>query len=330
MVAQPHLPTGLEWRRESGNRMNERRTGDGPLYAPRYWPAWIGAALWRCLAFLPRRTGLALGRAAGSLLFHVLPGRRRVARINLALCFPDLDASDRERLLRAHFASLGAALAETALAWWGSTARVMKAARIVGLEHLEAAARDGRGVILLTGHFTPLELTGRILGETVPGVTAIYRANENPVLERLARKGRGRTGHTLRKQQTREIVRTLRAGNMIWYAPDQHHRGRQSAPVDFFGQPAATSLATPRLAELGQAAVVPYLPRRLAGTESYEIVLLPALDDFPSRDPLQDMARINALLEAWIRQQPEQYLWIHRRFKPADREAADPYASASA
>ena len=117
---------------------------------------------------------------------------------------------------------------------------------------------------------------------------------------------------------------------MIWYAPDQHHRGAQCAQVPFFGRPAATSLATPRLAELGRAAVVPYQPRRLPNGEGYEVRLLPALEDFPSADAVRDLERINKILEGWIREQPEQYLWIHRRFKPAQPDMPDPYAAPGA
>jgi len=296
------------------------------LHAPRYWPSWLGIAVWRLIAALPFSASLAIGRLTGRLLRRAMPGRRRIAQINLMLCFPELGTAERERLEIAHFESLGAALAEAALAWWGSRRRVMSRAHIEGLEHLETARANGRGVILLTGHFTPLELAGRMLGEAVPGITAVYRPNENPVLDAVARRGRGRTGYTLRKQQTREIVRALRAGQVIWYAPDQHHRGAHSAIVPFFGQPAATSLATSRLAALGRASVVPYLPKRLPDGRGYAVSLLPALEDFPSGDPVEDMLRINRILEQWIRQQPDQYLWVHRRFKPAEGAALDPYA----
>ncbi len=306
--------------------MKNQSSPASALYAPRYWPGWVGVMLWRVLAALPFSLSLGIGRLIGGILYKLLPRRRRIAETNLELCFPAASKTDREQLAKAHFASLGAALAEAGLAWWGSRERVLRHARIRGLENLEAAARDGRGVILLTGHFTPLELTGRMLGEAVPGITAIYRANENALLDAVAKRGRERTGHTLRKQQTRDIVRALRAGKIIWYAPDQHHRGAQSALVPFFGQPAATSLATPRLAELGRAAVVPYLPRRLSDGRGYEVRLLPALDNFPSHDPVRDLYRINAILEKWIREQPEQYLWIHRRFKPAHPDTTDPYA----
>ncbi len=300
------------------------------LYTPRYWPGWVGVMLWRALAALPFSLSLGIGRLIGRVLYRLMSRRRRIAEINLELCFPSSTRADREHLAKEHFASLGAALAEAGLAWWGSRKRVLRHAKIHGLENLEAAARGGRGVILLTGHFTPLELTGRILGEAVPGITAIYRANENALLDAVTKRGRERTGHTLRKQQTREIVRTLRAGKMIWYAPDQHHRGAQCAQVPFFGRPAATSLATPRLAELGRAAVVPYQPRRLPNGEGYEVRLLPALEDFPSADAVRDLERINKILEGWIREQPEQYLWIHRRFKPAQPDMPDPYAAPGA
>lgn len=294
-------------------------------WAPRFWPTWIGLMLWRALAALPFSVALAIASRFGHTLYYLLGARRRVAEINVGMCLPELASGSRKALVKAHFASLGAALAETGLAWWGSAERVQHIARYEGLEHLDAARRGGGGVILVTGHFTPLDLAGRMLAEAVPGVVGVVRPHANPLLNAVMERGRRRSATVLSKHDTRALVRALKAGAAVWYAPDQHHAGPSSAMIPFFGHPAATSTATSRLCALTGAAVVPYVPRRLPNGEGYLIRFLPALSGFPSGHPAADMQRIHAMLEQWIHDAPEQYLWVHRRFKSATAERPDPY-----
>lgn len=283
---------------------------------PRYWPVWLGLGLMKLMAALPFPWQLMLGGQIGRWIGKIARRRRRIAEINLALCFPELSPMQRTTLLEKHFAALGIGLFETAMAWWAPDDKLRGLARVEGLEHLQRALDRGKGVILLTGHFTPLELGARFITWHQP-FHAMYRSHKNFLYETVMRRERERRSRfpPLPHEDLRGLLRAFKKGRAVWYAPDQNHGRRNSAFVPFFGIPACTITATPRLAALSGAAVVPYFPRRLPGTAGYEVVILPALEDFPSGDVVADIQRINALLEHHIRRAPEQYLWVHRRFK---------------
>jgi KDO2-lipid IV(A) lauroyltransferase len=290
-----------------------------PLYrflAPRYWALWLGMGALRLLILLPWRAQLAVGRRLGRLMHAIMRERRMIAGRNLAVCFPGLDEPARRALLLQHFESLGMSLLEMASAWWAPLRRLRPLARPEGLEHLREALARGRGVILLTGHFTTLELASLLLTEFVPPLDAVYRENENPLLDEITRRGRERGAEqTIPKESVRRMLKTLRRSKPLWYAPDQSYRRKQSALVPFFGEPAVSNLATSQLARLSGAPVVPFFPLRLADGSGYRLRLLPALEDFPGDDPAADTLRFHRLLEAHITEAPEQYYWIHRRFK---------------
>ena len=289
---------------------------DWHFLAPRYWPIWLGLGLMKLMAALPFSWQLALGGQTGRWIGKVARRRRRIAEINLALCFPELSPAQRANLLEEHFAALGIGLFETAMAWWAPDDKLRGLARVEGLEHLQQALDRGKGVILLTGHFTPLELGARFI-TWHQSFHAMYRSHKNLLYETVMRRERERRSRfpPLPHEDLRGLLRAFKKGRAVWYAPDQNHGRRNSVFVPFFGIPACTITATSRLATLSGAAVVPYFPRRLPGTAGYEVVILPALADFPSGDLTADTQRINELLEHYIRQAPEQYLWVHRRFK---------------
>jgi KDO2-lipid IV(A) lauroyltransferase len=287
---------------------------------------WFGLVLLRLASLLPVRVQLLLGQGLGRLIYWAIPVRRRVAATNLALCFPDLSAPERANLLHQHFASLGMTLMEHGLAWWSSDALVRQRVAVQGAENLLAALATGRGVVLLTGHFGTQEFTGRIFRLLIPAVGALYRPNRNPFVDEILRRIRARSATVLiPKQGMRRMIRLLRQGTPVWYAPDQSHRRAMSALVPFCGEPAMTATALSEIARLGNALVVPVLPRRLGASGSYELEILPALADFPGASPEDDARRVNALLEAHIRRAPEQYFWIHRRFKGRPPPLTDPY-----
>lgn len=300
-----------------------------PLYrllAPRYWGIWVALGLLRLAVLLPYRLQAPIGRGVGRLTMRLASSRRQIAERNIALCFPELDPLQQRRLLRRHFESLGMTLIEMGLCWWASDARLEPLFQIDGLEHLREAQQRGKGVIMLTGHFTTLDLGGRFLTMQAP-VTAMYRRNENPLFERALRRGRERSAQqAIPKQDIRGMVRALKQNHAIWYAPDQSHRRRHSAVVPFFSVPAATNTATAALARMSGARVVPFSSLRLPDDAGYRLVIEPAFDDFPSADAAADTLRINRWLEQRIRLAPEQYLWIHRRFKPFEPDQPDPYA----
>jgi KDO2-lipid IV(A) lauroyltransferase len=283
---------------------------------PRYWPTWLGLGLLRLSLLLPYPALLRLGRGLGTLLYYLVPARRRVAQTNLELCFPQMDVDARNELARESFIAATTSLFEGALSWWGSDERLKRLYRIEGLEHLERARTDGKGVLLLGGHYTTLEISGRFLALHVEGLQPIYKPAKNPLFEAVMAGSRKRLFDDLvPSSDLRRIVRNLKQGKVMWYAPDQDFGRKQSVFAPFFGVSTATLPTTARLARLSGAPVVPYYSERLPGNEGFLLRLLPPLENFPSGDDLADAARTNAILEAQIRRVPEQYLWLHKRFK---------------
>ena len=291
---------------------------------PRFWPTWLGLALMRLLVLLPFRLQLTLGRLLGRVVLHLLPRRRHIAETNLALCFPEKDLKQRKALLRAHFESLGQGVFETAFTWWASDRRLKGLAIVEGVENIASARAAGRGVILLSAHFTTLEIGCRLLLQHEP-FHPMYRTHENPLFERVMRASRQRLSENpIRRDDVRGLLRSLRQGHAVWYAPDQAYRGKNAADVGFFGVPAATNLATTRLAQTSGAPVLPFFSVRTPAGR-YRLIVKPALENFPGTSASEDAARMNALIEETVREAPEQYLWVHRRFKAVRPGDPDPY-----
>jgi len=285
------------------------------LSSPRYWPSRLGLALVRSVARLPlpwlRRLGGLLGWAAAGLLVV----RRHVAARNLALCFPELDDAGRRRLLADNLRDSGRMLVEFALAWFGSDEKIAAIpCRIDGLEHLQAAREQGRGVLLVGGHFSHLELCARLVSRRIR-IAGMYRVMDDPVFEQAVLAARLHYADAMfTKDELRATVRHLKRGGTVWYAPDQDMRGKDSVFVPFFGQPASTITATHHLARLSGALVLPFFHRRETDG-SYSLRLEAPLADFPSADVVADTAAVNRAIEAMVREAPAQYLWLHKRFK---------------
>ncbi|ROQ51301.1 lipid A biosynthesis lauroyl acyltransferase [Pseudomonas putida] len=284
---------------------------------PRFWPLWLGLALLWLIVQLPYRALLVLGRLLGALMYRVAGDRRRIAARNLELCFPELPSVERIRLLKENFASTGIAFFEMAMSWWWPKARLARLAHIEGLEHLQAAQRDGQGAILMALHFTTLEIGAALLGQehTIDGM---YREHKNPLFDFVQRRGRER--HNLdslavEREDVRGMLKLLRSGRAIWYAPDQDYGAKQSVFVPLFGIEAATVTATTKFARLGRARVIPFTQQRLADGSGYRLVIHAPLQDFPGESEEADCLRINQWIESVLRECPEQYLWAHRRFK---------------
>ncbi|MGH8126928.1 MAG: LpxL/LpxP family Kdo(2)-lipid IV(A) lauroyl/palmitoleoyl acyltransferase [Gammaproteobacteria bacterium] len=285
------------------------------LFAPRYWLTWLMVMPFAVLVFLPWRMQFACGRLIGRGARRLARRRRAITAANLERCFPDLGPADRERLLREHFEALGIGLFETALCWWAPDWRLQRRVHIEGMEHLQRAAEAGHGVLMLTAHFTTLELGGRLLSLKHP-VMVVYRPHENPVINYLMRTRRDAHGSAgvIRRGDLRTMLRSLRKNATIWYAPDQAYLGPRGVEAPFFGIPAPTNTATSRIAAASNAPVLPFFVKRLANGH-YRLAILPTLEGFPSGDDLADAARVNAVLEQGIREAPAQYLWSHDRFK---------------
>ncbi len=296
--------------------------------APRYWPVWLGLGLLRLLATLPYRWQVRFGRRVGRTAYALMPRRRTIAETNLRLCFPEWDAAQREKVLRHHFEAVGIAFFETAMCWWWSDERLRSLMRIDGLEHLQDGLTRGKGVILLGAHFTSLEIGLRLLAVQIePRIHPVYQIHSNPLLERIITGNRERhSGKSIPHNNIREMLRTLKQNKVVWYAPDQGYSGKHSAMVPFFGIPAATHTATSRLARASGAAVVPICVRRLPGNDGYRVILHAPFENFPSDDVVADTLRYHQFIEEQTRIAPEQYLWIHRRFKGRPAEYPDVYA----
>ena len=294
------------------------------LYAPRYWPWWCAVGILWLHTRLPIRWQLATGRILGRVLYRVLPRRRRIAAINLRLCFPDLDQAERDRLLREHFEGLGLMLVETTIGWWVDDRRLQGIGEVEGLENLDRALAKGRGVLLLTAHFTALEMGGRVLAMAVDHpFHGVQRPHENPVLQYCIDRGRARRfGRMYSRDDIRGILKGLKGGHALWYAPDQAYTGSRSVQAPFFGIPVASNPATARIAKVSGAPVVPFFTLREPGGR-YRLRLLPALEDFPGGGLEADTTRINRIIEDQVRLAPAQYYWVHRRFKR--RDGTDPY-----
>jgi Kdo2-lipid IVA lauroyltransferase/acyltransferase len=286
----------------------------GPPFSPRTWLSWIALGVLVVFAQMPAFLGRMLGAAMGALMYVAAPRRRRIAARNLELAFPELDASAQRNLLWRNLLSTGIGGYEFIRAWWGPLGGLPKASRISGVEHLQAARAAGRGVILLSGHFLTLELCGRLLCEHVP-VGGMYREHGDTVFEWAVKRGRLRYAQAMfTRDELRASVRHLKAGNILWYAPDQDMRGKDTVFVPFFGVSASTITATHALARMSGAAVIGFFHRRRDDGYGYEMRIEAPLDAFPSADPVADAARVNALIERMVREAPDEYLWVHRRF----------------
>ncbi len=294
------------------------------LLAPQHWLSWLTLGLLRSAAFLPVNVALSLGNKLGLTLGRLLCYRRQVAETNLTLCFPQLSPSQRRRLLREHMGALGMSVMEMALAWWAPKRRLAGLTRLEGAEHLSEALELGKGVLLVTGHFTAFEMGGRLILDRAP-LAVIYQEFRNPVLHWAMVRARRHQAHRLiHRRDPRALMHALRQNEVVWYAPDQD-AGRRGVFAPFFGVPAATHTATSRIAQASGAVVLPYTVQRLSHPLVYRLKIHPPLVDFPGANRTRDAARINAFLESEIRLVPAQYLWVHRRFKTRPGREPGPY-----
>lgn len=300
------------------------------LLHPRYWLTWLGFLLWYLLALLPYTVQLVLGRLLGKLLYRAAGRRRQIARANLDLCFPDWTPERREQVTREIIESIGIAFFETGMAWFWPKWRLQRLYTVEGLEYLTAAREGGVGVVLMAFHFTHIDIGAKLLGLSF-SIDGTYRPHNNPVYDYIQRNGRERhsmQGQAIPRDDVRAMVKALRNGRAIWYAPDQDYGAKHSIFVPLFGIQAATVTATSQLARLGKAQVIAFTQTRRADGKGYRLKIYPPLENFPTSDEVADTLRINQFVEARILEQPEQYLWVHRRFKSRPEGEPDLYEQA--
>ena len=284
--------------------------------APKYWSTWVGLGMLRLSCHLPYPWLLYLGTALGWLGFYLLPGRRRITRTNVRLAFPDLDEQQQCRIVKQSFYSATIAIFESALAWWGSDSKLKPRYQIEGLEHLQAALQAGNGALLLGGHYTTLEISGRLLAYESPNIYPTYKRAHNRLFETVMTQQRRRMSAGLIKSaDMRAILRCLKENNIVWYAPDQDFGIQNSVFAPFMGIPTATLTITARLAKRSGAPVLPFYSERLPHNQGYLLRIGAALENFPCGNDVTDATAINQAIEQQVRRTPEQYLWGHRRFK---------------
>lgn len=298
------------------------------LKAPRYWPQWAAISTLRLLAMAPLPVLWGVAWVMGSLAFVLHAPRRRVVQANLRACFPDHTPAARRRLARRHFHAFFYGALTAPIAWWTGGARLERLVRAQGMEHLNTAIAAGTPVILLAPHFIGIEMGAMYLASrpNVP-LTSMYKAPKNTLLDFLMRRQRLRFGGLLveRAEGLKAIVRALRKGAAFYYLPDQDPGRVGTVFVPFFGVPTATLTALSRLAALTRAAVIPCHTRALPRGRGFALTLDAPLENFPSGDDLADAARMNREIERIVLQMPEQYFWVHKRFKTRPEGEASIY-----
>jgi Kdo2-lipid IVA lauroyltransferase/acyltransferase len=270
--------------------------------------------LW-LMHFLPFRVLVWVGNTFGFLLYLLAAERRRVATINLRLCFPDMDDARRARLVQDHFKMFGRSLIERTILWWSSGARISSLIHVEGVEHFDAV--KGKPVILLTPHFVGMDVGGQWIAQHTDAV-CMYANQKNLYLTELLLKKRARFRNQRlysRQQGLRPILKGMREGMPFIYPPDQDQGVKDGAFIPFFGVPAATMISVPRIAQMTGAKVVPCITRLLPGAAGYVLTFYPAWENYPTGDDIADTRRMNEFIEQRVREMPEQYFWLHKRFK---------------
>jgi len=286
------------------------------LLHPRYWPTWAGIGLLYLLVSMPYPLLYRLGTMLGRRSMHFLPRRVHIARRNLELCFPDRSSAEREALLIKNFESVGMGLFETGMGWFWPDWRVKRLFKVSGLENISLAKAKKQGVLLIGLHFLSLELGARIFGIHNPGI-GVYRPNDNKLLDWLQTWGRMRSNKSmLDRSDIKGMIRALKNGEIIWYAPDHDYGPKSSVFAPLFAmEQAATTSGTHMLVRLGKPAVIPFVPRRLPDGKGYELIIMPDEKKLPLESDVATATYMNKVLEQAILLAPDQYMWLHRRFK---------------
>lgn len=267
------------------------------------------------LHFLPLAVLARIGALAGLAFMVFGRERREVARTNLALCFPGWDKARREAVLRAHFRAIGRSLVESGIVWWGSEDRIRRVVRIEGEEH--ARTHGERRVIFLVPHFAGIEMEGLRLSMECKGM-AVYSHQKNRVFDEFLVRVRSRfpgTRMVARQEGVKTLLRGFKGGVVLQLSPDLDLGPRDAIFVPFFGVKAATVTALSRLARLADAVIVPVVVRQLPGGEGYVMRMYPPWENYPGQSVEADTRRMNAFIEERILEMPEQYFWLHKRFK---------------
>lgn len=273
------------------------------------------AFLW-CFHWLPLPVQAGIGWILGHVAYVAVRPRRRVIQTNLRLCFPELSASERGRLARRIAVAVTRSIMERGIVWWAPESRIRRLAELRGFEKVKKLHDEGRPLIFLVPHFSNLDVGNRIALEL--DCVSVYSAQKDKLVEQMLLWGRTRFGkQTLwsRQEGIRSAVQAIKTGKPFYYLPDMDFGERDSIFVPFFGVQTATIPGLSRIARMSNAAVIPFIMRTKPWGQGYTCEFGEVWEDFPTRDAVADTVRMNAFLEHEIRKTPEQYYWVHRRFK---------------
>ena len=280
---------------------------------PKFIPTWILILFMRIGVFIPFNFQVLIGKTIGKLLYPFMHRLRSIAYSNISHCFPDKKQNQVNLLVKRHFEAIGVSFFETANAYYGSDKKIKKLLTITNENFFQDALKEEGGIILLCSHFMPLMLGSRalLINHTIAN---IYRPQNNKLFDRIMVKGYKKNGAVMIKStDTRSIIKAINNSLPIWYAPDQDLGKNNSVFAPFFGIQTATASATARLAKNNNTRVIPYSFIRTK--KGYTMSFEKPIANYPSNDPIQDATIVNQILEKQIVKSPEQYLWIHRRFK---------------
>lgn len=277
------------------------------------WLSWLGIGVGTLIARLPWACYKPMSWVLSILMRHLMIRRGRIARRNIELCFPELSLEQQNTLWRKSFDSLAFSVFEFARGWWGKLRSQDAKITITGLQQFYDSKDSDRGAIFVSPHFMTLEYCNKILTQHLD-MAGMYRPFDSEVLEWSVLKSRQTYGNMFKREDLRPILRYLKSGGILWFAPDQETRRGDSVFVPFFKHQAWSLTSTHQIAKLSKSSVHPFFHMRMPDG-SYHVEIAAALENYPSDDPVQDTARVMAIFEQMIRRCPEQYLWLHARFK---------------
>lgn len=286
------------------------------LLHPRYWLTLVMIGLMYLISWLPYFIQFRLGQLLGRLGIRLLKKRQKTIVRNLELCFPEMSQEERDEMVKKNIDNTGLALFETGMAWFWPDIRVRRHVTYEGMEHIRQLEAEGKGVLLVACHSLNLELGARAFGIQTPGV-GVYRPNKNPCFDYFQFKGRVRSNkYMIDRKDVKGMLRALRTAERVWYAPDHDYGRRRSTFAPLFAvEKACTTTGTSLLVDASKCAVVPFAMVRNTDSGQYTLKVFPPLDAFPHNDPDAAAAYINKAIERSIMEAPEQYMWLHRRFK---------------
>lgn len=295
----------------------------------RYPVAWSAYGCCLLLAQLPHGMMIWCGKLLGRLLQISLKSRRQVVTKNITACFPKLTPKQQQQLINQNFQETGIMVFQTLRTFLNHRDKNLNQLPISGTEQLQQAIDQGQGVLLVSGHFTALDVGGRAICQKFP-VAGVYRPHKHPVQEYIVKRARLKYATKMfSRDQLKSIIKQLKNGGIVWYAPDQDYRRGQSVFADFFGIPAATITATHQLARISNCLVMPYQVQRTTAKPYYQLQIHPPIKNFPSTNAQQDTHQVNQAIESMVTQAPEQYLWLHKRFKTRPQGQPDFYSEAN-